>query len=329
MAARQEVTFVISARDRTRAVFGAIRSRLKRLRVGIGGLVAGGIFAKLTKDALGFAAAIKGAEERLDVSAETLQGLKILGERLNIPFETLQGVMQRISRNAGQALGGDTRMIEAFAKLGITFRELSGLNTEDLFFAVADAAADTTRSWRETSALLAKVGDTEAVRLRGLLVQGGDALAEGVNKLADADELLSADALTIAAENDAKAAEALRIAQNEFTKAIVALIPVLKAATPFLQQAVEGLRLLNEFRPEGDELPPATQAAGRLLNTLTTDQGENFAFGKQVGAEIFRALEQRNISGTASDPLVRQAAFETAQATKRIADEVHRLGALR
>lgn len=304
MAARQEVTFVISARDRTRAVFRRIGQSFRRLRFGIGSLVGGGLFAAATRGALDFATAIEGASARLDVSTETLQGLKILAEDLNIPFETLQGVIQRISRNAGQALSGDTRLADAFAELGITLEELQGLNTEDLFFAIADAAKDTSRSWRETSAALAKVGDTEAVRLRGLLVQGGDALAAGVNALKDAERLQGPEALRAAAEAEAQLRRELIASQKAFTEAVVTLTPVLQ-------------EFINVISP-----------AVSTFNTTVGAGQRSGGFG--LGEAAFRAFgEERNVAGTLEDPAVKEALLRTAKASESTAQTIAQSGRLR
>lgn len=304
MAARQEVTFVISARDRTRAIFRSIGRSVRRLRLSAAGFIGGGLFAAATRGALDFATAIEGASQRLDVSTETLQGLKILAEDLNIPFETLQGVIQRISRNAGQALTGDTRLIEAFSDLGISLQELRRLNTEDLFFAIADAAADTSRSWRETSAALARVGDTEAVRLRGLLVEGGDALAAGVNALQDADRLQGPEALRAAAEAEAQLRRELLAAQKAFTEAVVTLTPVLQQFITTVGPAIAGFN--------------ATIGAGQQTG----------GFG--LGEAAFRAFgEERNVSGTLDDPAVRQALLDTAAASKQTAQKIGQAGAFR
>lgn len=307
MAARQEVTFVISARDRTRSVFRAVGRSVRRLRLSAASFIGGGLFAAATRGALDFATAIEGASQRLDVSTETLQGLKILAEDLNIPFETLQGVIQRISRNAGQALTGDTRLIDAFADLGITLKELRALNTEDLFFAVADAAADTTKSWRETSAALARVGDTEAVRLRGLLVQGGDALAAGVNALKDADKLQGPEALKAAAEAEAKLRRELIAANKAFTEAVVTLTPILNA-------------FVSVFGP----------AAQAYADAIARGQATG---GYGVGRKAAEILGPERIA-TAGElstlpPDIRKALLDTAAATKQTAQTIDRVGTFR
>lgn len=307
MAAQKDVTLVIRARDRTRAVFRRIGRGIRRFRVGLGGLVAGGAFAALTKGALDFATNMEGAAARVDVTTDSLQGLKILGEDLNIPFASLVTVMQRLSRNAGQALGGDVRLVDAFADLGVTMEDLSRLNTEDLFLKVADAAADTSRSWRETSALIAKVGDTEAVALRGLLVQGGDALRDGVRELKGAGRIQGAAELKAAAEAEAAARRELIAAQKAFTEAIVTLTPVLQEALPILKTTVESFTGVIEFSREHS-------IGGRAVKAFA-NVGEFAGIG-------------RNITGTADDPAVKAAILRTAQASEKTAATIDTLGTL-
>lgn len=239
MAGKREVTFIITAVDRTRAAFRAVRRGLGRLKVGMLSLVGVGGFAALIRQTLNWASAIEGASGRLDITVERAQALKRLAEDSGQSWESLQGVMQRIARNAGQALGGDSRMAENFANLGISFKDLRNLSPDELFFKVADAAADTTRSWRETSALVAKIGDTEAVRFRALLVQGGDALRDAAEALEASGEVLDADALAKAAEKDRETAALLAKAQTEAANALVEALPLFTAVLEELNETIK------------------------------------------------------------------------------------------
>lgn len=305
MAARQEVTLIVSARDRTRAVFRRIRGAVQRMRVGLGGLIAGGAFAALARQALDFATAMEGASARLDVSVETLQALKVIAEDLNVPFDTLQGVIQRLTRNAGAARR-NTELAETFAELGVRFDELETLAPEELFFRMADAIqeADRAGNLRETLALLARVGDTEAVRLRGLLVQGGDALREGVAELKQSGGIQGADEIRAAAEAEAEARRALLEAQQAFTSALTELTPLLSAFITRVSPLIE-----------------------RYADAIERG-GATGGFG--LGEAAFRAFgEERNVSGTLEDPAVKAALQRTAAAAEQTAENTRNSGVLR
>ena len=114
MAARQQVTFVISARDRTRAAFRAIGRSVRRLRLGIVSIAASVGFGALTKGALSFAASLDAASQRLRVPIQQLDALHQQVKALGQSSEGLNTVLQRLGTNAGQALSGDSRMAEFF-----------------------------------------------------------------------------------------------------------------------------------------------------------------------------------------------------------------------
>lgn len=261
MAAEKEVTLIIRARDRSRAVFRRIGGSLRRLRLGFGSLIGGLTFGNLAREAVKSATEIEGAAARLNVAGRDLEGLRIIAEDLDIPFSRLVGVMQRLSRNASDASDDNTRLLEAFRELGIATspRELKGLTELELFQRLASAAA--TRNWRDIAGSIARVGDTEAVALRGLLEQGPEALRAQVDELERAGRLLSDQDRQEVAAAEAQLRRELATTQKALAEALVAFTPVLQRAIPLIERAVTTAEQVVRFGQETGGLGVGATAA--------------------------------------------------------------------
>lgn len=257
MAARQEVTLVISARDRSRAVFRRIRRGLARLAKGalrVGALGAG-LFAAGITSAIKFDQALDNTSQKLDVSAETLSGLKILANGLGISFEQLAAVMRVFQRRQGEAQNGNKLAIKAFEDLGISMEEVEGLNLEDLFFAVSDAMTDASKTGAQLRADLKALGDSEALELFALLSRGGGRLAADINVLQDRGALRENRRVAENAEKARKIQEELAIAQSRLSDVMLDVIPPLTDALNGVLDLVDTLKDQDVFRvPTPQEL---------------------------------------------------------------------------
>lgn len=279
MAARQEVTLIVSARDKTRAVFRRIGRGLRRFRVGLGSLVAGGAFAAMAKSALNAATEIEGASKRLGIAGEELQGLKIIGQGLNIQFASIATVLQRLKTNAADATTGNTRLYEAFRKLtGLRTSELAQLDGLQILERIADTAS--VRNWNDIAALIRQVGDTEAVGLRGLLEQGSPALRRQIERLRAEGKLLDDQSRQRLAEEEQRGREAFVKAQTEFAQLMVELLPALNESLRGLNETVRAIRSLDEDAP----------VVGRQLLRDAGDLSQGEAFNLAPGVLPARLL---------------------------------------
>lgn len=246
MAAKQRIDIIISARDRTRAVFNRIFRSIRRFRLGFGSLIGGLTFGALARDAVQTATQIEGAAARLGESGDDLEALRTVAGDLNLSFETLAGVIQRLGTNASRAAGGNGELLKAFRELGIATSpaQLSQLSNLELFFGLADAAA--TKNWNDIADSIARIGDTEAVKLRGLLEQGSPALQQQIDQLIASGQVLGEENRKTAAAAEAQFRREVAEAQRALADAIIALTPVLQAATPILRDAVDAANRVVE-----------------------------------------------------------------------------------
>lgn len=257
MARRQGFEFIIRARDRASRVLERVRDRIRgvgRAARGIGkGLaVAAGLFGALAKRALDFATSFEAASRRVNASAETLQGLKVLGDDIGVAFDTTVSVMQRLQSNAGAAIGGNDTLLSYFQALGISLAELKELDGEGLLLRVADATKTYAGDTKVLQDTLRKIGDTEIVRLIPLLEQGSQSIREQIKGLKEAGALLSNEQTRAAAEKEAAVRREILVLQTRLNDQVLSILPALIRAATVLAALVEKTgKFLGETTAKG------------------------------------------------------------------------------
>lgn len=271
MAARKQVEFIISAKDKASRTLERVRkglSRVGKAARGIGkGLAAvGGIFTLLAKRALDFATSFEAASRRVNASSETLQGLKVLGDDIGVAFATTVSVMQRLQSNAGAAIGGNRPLIEYFDRLGISVAELKELDGEGLLLRVADATRAFEGDSKVLQDTLRKIGDTEIVRLIPLLEQGSQAITEQIKGLKEAGAILSNAQTLAAAQKEAEIRREILVLQTQLNAQVLEILPALiKAATVLASIVDKTGKFIGETTAKGVELvQPVVKKVGEL-----------------------------------------------------------------
>lgn len=318
MPARQEVTFVIKARDLTASVFRRIRRGIGGLRVRLAGLVGGIGLGAAIRDMLNFASSIDAASKRLDVNAQVLQALKIQAESANVPFESLVTIMQRLLSNAGEALGGSTDMAERFARLGLTLEDLQKLNADEMLFRIAEAAkaAGSDKTFRDA---LRDVGDTEIIKLLPLLRQGGARLAGETLRLIKQGATLGQDALRTAAEEEARVRKEIAEAQTAIREGLVTLIPELRRLVVQISNLVDHIQARGVGVVVGDAaldlarevIPKFDEVAAETAKNQAFNAGNLFLDDDATSSIIQRAIEAKNKADPESLKLLRDIATNT------------------
>ena len=112
----------ISATDKTKRAFASFNSSMERSRrrmqglsVALGGFlsIAGAIrLGQLTNDAIKFGSEIAIASDKIGLSANSLQALRLAGEQFsNVQSSTVDMALQRFSRRLGEADRGTGELI--------------------------------------------------------------------------------------------------------------------------------------------------------------------------------------------------------------------------
>ena len=267
MAARQEVTFLITARDKTRAAFRSIGRAFRRMRLGIASIVASAGFGALTKSALSFAAALEGASERLKVPVQQLEALQQQSKAFGQSTEGVNTLLQRLGTRAGEAIAGSTRMIDNFAELGVTLQDLRNAqgNPAEIFLKVADGVREAAEAGEDLRAqfALSKIGDSEGVRFLALLRQGSDEIRAETARLIDEGTVKSEEATRALAGRQKALDESLERFNNAFQGILVKLLPFAATFAEWVKELLDDLpKILDKY------VPPLKEAADRLTGAL-------------------------------------------------------------
>ena len=241
MAAKKEVTFVIRARDATRGVLRRIRRGIGNLRVGVTGLLGALGLGAAIRNLTNFATSIDAASRRLNISTETLQGLRLQAERFGIPFEALATILQRIQSNAGAAVNGQVELADAFRTFGISLGDIQRLSAEDLFFKLADGVERVGTESAAARDRLRRIVDTEGIRAIALFAQGATRLREETERLDLEGKIRDQAELTQLAEAEQEAREAAAAAAALASEVLVQNLPRLVETLERLVEILETL----------------------------------------------------------------------------------------
>jgi len=117
------------------------QSSVMRFAKTTGGLLAGA-FA-LDKIIAGFSSAIEKGDQLQDIAnkfgiaASSLQQIGNAASLSGSGIDDVASSMNKLSVNAGKAIGGDTGLVKAFENIGLSVEQLKGMSPQDIFFALS------------------------------------------------------------------------------------------------------------------------------------------------------------------------------------------------
>lgn len=182
-------------------------------------MLAGGIGGMLVKSTLDFADAIDEVAVKTGLTRETLQGLRLSAEQNKASFAVATTGLMYFARNAEAARGGAKEQQEAFARLGVTMKDLETLGTEGLFRRVADALAKIPTE-RRGAALGELMGTRSGMQMAGMFDQGAAGIDAATAKLRAMGALLSGDSIRKLADLKDKFAELKIVALGALGQAL-------------------------------------------------------------------------------------------------------------
>jgi len=188
--------------------------------------------------------------DKVGLTTEALQELRIVAEQGGIAISTFDMAFQRFSRRTAEAATGTGEAKNALAELGVTLEDLQTKSPEELFNQVADAMQNTDDA--STRLRLAfKLFDAEGAALVNMLT-GGSAGLDAMRESARALGIVIDDSVIRRAVEAKGELDLLRqVVDTELTVALADLAPALMEITRFLADvawfagtAYDGLSLL-------------------------------------------------------------------------------------
>jgi hypothetical protein len=155
--------------------FGNLRSSVAGL-IGpflrIGGIIGGFSLGKLVTDAVGAGAELIKLNKQTGVSVEGLQRLQYAATQSGLSADDMGGALTKLNKTIAAGRKGDKETVKVFNALGISMKELKGLNTEETFLRVATAVSNMSDPIHKSESAMKIFGKTGA-ELIALLNEGG------------------------------------------------------------------------------------------------------------------------------------------------------------
>ncbi len=272
-----KLNIVISAVNKTKAVFGQVTQSLNKLKNGVGKAlkVFGGLTAGI--GAVGFALGALGKQsfayidtlgktsDQLGVSVEFLQAFQIASEEAGGSTEGANKSLLKFSKNIGEAGRGLKTQADLFKDLGVNIRDSEGnlKGTEQLLLETADGIAALGSSAEKNSALTNLFGRS-GQQLFAILNQGGDAVAGLKDKMLELGIGISSNAVD--------AVERFNDTSNILSRQLNSLKDnVFAAFTPILQTFV------NQFTT--------------MFKTFAENEGGIAKFSEALATNIINGVE--------------------------------------
>jgi len=241
----RSLTAIQAQSARTATAFGSLGAAAGALRAAFAPLAAalsiGGIVG-LTRNALNAAGGLGELAEQAGVSVEGLQILQFAAAQAGVSNSQLETGLQRLTRTLGEAGEGSRTAVEAFQRLGVSFRDGEGRlrASEDVLPEIADALARIPEPAARAAAAVAIFG-RGGQALLPILSQGAAGLRQYEQQARSFGAVLSAELASRAdATGDAFAVlnRQFAVLQQRFAAGVA---PAILTGVEALQRALIGL----------------------------------------------------------------------------------------
>ena len=176
---------------------------------------------------------------RFGVAASSIQEIGNAASLSGASVEDVASAMNKLARNAGEAVAGNDKMAAAFEKIGLSTSALQGMSPQDLFMELSRAVASGSLGMSDF-AVAQELAGRGAATLMETLRMGPEAIqANGRAMGVWSNE-------TIAALS--KASDAIKTFQNKITIGLGGIIPVLSSLIERYQDFVQAVFLAGQAR---------------------------------------------------------------------------------
>jgi hypothetical protein len=159
-------------------VRASVRSFANEIKNMVSGAFASGAIVAGIKNVLDQGEKIGDLANRFRVPAEELQRLGVAGEVSGTSMETVARSMQRLRQSMAEAVNGAGTAREAFLGIGISMEQLQSMSTEEVYYRIADALAETTNETDKITLATSLFGSKLAGEMIPYLEQGSERLRE-------------------------------------------------------------------------------------------------------------------------------------------------------
>jgi len=186
-----------------------------------GAIASVGGFTLMAKQAMELGEKIDDMSQKFKISGETLQRLGNVANVSGSSMEDVAKALNKLKVNQQDAVLGNKKLAEAFARAGISVQELQSLDAEGLFLRLSEAVANGTLKGQEFITIQELMGKS-ATNLIPMMEKGADAIrAQG-----EAMGVISNETLAQMAQMNAQLKTMQSLFMTTFAEAFVKLEPI-------------------------------------------------------------------------------------------------------
>lgn len=222
----------------------------------------------------GFSSAIEKGDEfqdlanRFGITAESLQEIGNAASLSGGSVEDVAGAMNKLARNAGDAIGGNTKLEATFARIGVSFQDLQTLSPQDLFYKLSQAISSGAIPANEQLAVASDLAGKSVGTLMETLRMGPDA----IQTLGQSMGVMSNETIS----NLSELSDQIKILQQNMTMVFGNVASIINPFIKGMQDALEVAVMLGAAVIEAGKgnLKGAQEIAKRASNLGTEKMAE-------------------------------------------------------
>lgn len=150
--------------------------------------------------ALDMAGALHDLGEQTDFAASSLQVYRTIAGQNTVDAETFNGAIQKLTVNIGKARDGGTEMVAAFAKVGVSAKDLATQSPEQLFVKMQDGFAKIGSQSDRAAIAVSLFGKAGGSGMAVMMAQGSAAIHAQADALQRMGGIMSNELVASAAQ---------------------------------------------------------------------------------------------------------------------------------
>lgn len=224
---------------------------------------------------------------RFGLAASSLQEIGNAASLSGASLEDVASAMNKLARNAGEAVSGNENMAKAFERIGLSVTDLQSMSPQDLFMSLSKSVASG-KLGMEAFAVAQDLAGRGAATLMETFAMGPDLIRETGQAMG-----IFGDETTLALS---KASDAIKTFQNQLTLGFAAVVPYIQGIISRYQALVESITvdIAGIFSPNIDTKAREDLMAesNRLLKIATEGQKNEENITKNIVKNVDERVAQ-------------------------------------
>lgn len=258
----------------------------------IGSAIAGGLIANQILQIVNAVDQLGDRAQQLDVTAESLQGLRLAADDFGGSAEGLDRALGELQKNLGEAITRGGAAADAFERIGLSARELNGLAVDEVFFRVATAIAEQATQ-AERAAIAQEFFGRSGRELVPLLSEGREGVEALIASYREAGLVLSNNTVDALGDTERQLRLTKTAVSNLAAEVVTVLSPAIEGLANILRDGVGDIRVIAGIDLNRvEELNRAIEERQRALNSVEASVRASVRKRYQDEIDVLAELQQ-------------------------------------